>query len=276
MILSICIPTYNREKEIQRTLDCLLKQINDDIEVIVSDNASTDQTSEIIKKYPVRYYRNITNLGYDRNVDQCLKLAQGDFVWLLNSDELLKADAVKIVLQNIKKYPEVAWICIDNEMKGRRYGLYRTGREFIKQNGLVGGLMSQNIFNRRHLPEDKSKYYGNLWIHYSLALEITADKQILFIENLFVPQAAPCQWAKGGRAFYTYINLKRIVESNKYDINFAWGFPKVLLSAKKRGLRFTRERAKTIIKEFAKNPFIMILSLLILSIPILQHENIDL
>jgi glycosyltransferase involved in cell wall biosynthesis len=76
-VISICIPTYNREQLIGDCLDSVVSQINDNnlslIEIIISDNASTDNTKKIVETYQqkysnISYYRNDSNLGLIRNI----------------------------------------------------------------------------------------------------------------------------------------------------------------------------------------------------------------
>ena len=60
IVLSIAIPTYNRKSELKETLDSVLKQAQECVEVLVCDNASTDGTQYMMKEYEgrVTYYRN--------------------------------------------------------------------------------------------------------------------------------------------------------------------------------------------------------------------------
>ena len=87
-LLTIAIPTYNGAKTIRNALDILLPQCTDEIELVISDNTSTDETPEIIpeyqKLYPIRYIRNKINIGPDANFLQCMKLASGKFTYLLS------------------------------------------------------------------------------------------------------------------------------------------------------------------------------------------------
>ena len=66
ILLSICIPTYNRSKTLENTLNSLFSNPEFDsnkIEVIVSDNCSTDDTAQVVAKYPlVKYYCNKENV----------------------------------------------------------------------------------------------------------------------------------------------------------------------------------------------------------------------
>lgn len=95
-LLSICIPTYNRANYLETTLDSIVNQRSfqesDDVEVIISDNCSTDNTQEISEKYTtlygrkVRYYRNSENIR-DKNFEKVLSYGQGAFL-KLNNDTL--------------------------------------------------------------------------------------------------------------------------------------------------------------------------------------------
>ena len=96
--LTVAIPTYNGAQYIRRTLDSIIVQlqcIDEKIEVIISDNASTDGTPEVIKEYQkkysfIEYFRNDVNLGFDKNVDLLFKRAKGEYVWTLGDSEVLK------------------------------------------------------------------------------------------------------------------------------------------------------------------------------------------
>ncbi len=92
--VSILIPTYNRAHFLAPCLDSVLSQDYQDFEVIISDNHSTDNTQEIMKKYltdnRVRYYRNETNLGIIQNWKKLLyEYASGDYGKLLCDDDYL-------------------------------------------------------------------------------------------------------------------------------------------------------------------------------------------
>lgn len=104
-LLSICIPTYNRADVLDETLMALFLNPEFDsekVEVIVSDNCSTDNTIEIIAKYPlVRYYRNDINVK-DKNFNIVLSHARGDYIRLFNDTLSFKTDALKFMLEKIK------------------------------------------------------------------------------------------------------------------------------------------------------------------------------
>ena len=106
-LLSICIPTYNRAEVLDDALNKLFSNPDFDenlIEVIVSDNCSTDRTSEVVSKYPlVLYYRNDENVK-DLNFSIVLGYATGTYVRLFNDTLSFKKGALKLMLDKIEKY----------------------------------------------------------------------------------------------------------------------------------------------------------------------------
>jgi glycosyltransferase involved in cell wall biosynthesis len=91
--VSIGLPVYNGEKYIQHALDSLLQQDYEDFELIISDNASTDLSPEICKRYAamdkrIRYYQNESNIGAKWNYRRVFELAKGKyFKWAACDDE---------------------------------------------------------------------------------------------------------------------------------------------------------------------------------------------
>jgi glycosyltransferase involved in cell wall biosynthesis len=113
--LSIAIPTFNRCEYLRELLPKIISQCNHidtasrDIELVICDNASTDQTSEYIRSLNpdnsrISYYRNNRNIGGDANFINCVNLAKGKYVWLFGDDELLKDHGISDVIRILKKY----------------------------------------------------------------------------------------------------------------------------------------------------------------------------
>ena len=96
-LLTIAIPTYNRAYYLSLSLEQIFKQIQEldagEVEVLVSDNASDDDTSLVIEKMflkglNIRYEVNSQNIGGDANVARCFDLALGNYVLILGDDDL--------------------------------------------------------------------------------------------------------------------------------------------------------------------------------------------
>lgn len=112
-ILTVAVPTYNGSKTIRDMMDIMLPQITDEIEVIVSDNCSTDETPEIIKEYQkkygfIRYIRNENNIGADGNFLQCLQKASGKFVMLISDDDIIVEGGLNKILVFLKSNPDIS------------------------------------------------------------------------------------------------------------------------------------------------------------------------
>ena len=110
--LSLIIPTFNRAGMLAEALDSALAQTYPHLEIIVSDNASTDGTAELMARYQdprLRYHRNPTNLGMVGNWRQALRdLATGDFFLLLSDDDcLLEPDYLARAARLIQDHPDV-------------------------------------------------------------------------------------------------------------------------------------------------------------------------
>ena len=88
MKVSVVIPTYNRCKMLEQSIISVLSQKNTDIEIIVVDDNSTDETSTIIKKYPrIKYFRNENNMGPGYNRKRGLIETLGDYVVFMDDDD---------------------------------------------------------------------------------------------------------------------------------------------------------------------------------------------
>lgn len=121
MKLSICIPTYNRAAHLANCLQSVYVATRDlqeeDVEVCVSDNASTDATKEVVSqceiKVPLTYHRNDQNLGIPRNFLNVVNMARGEFVWLIGDDDLLLPDSLVRVLELMKKHSTVDFFYVN-------------------------------------------------------------------------------------------------------------------------------------------------------------------
>lgn len=92
--ISIIIPTYNRYDMLCEAIDSVLMQKDVLVEVIVVDDCSTDETKDILKRYPmVSYYRNEKNLGPGGSRRKGFLSATGDFVIFLDDDDFYTCDS---------------------------------------------------------------------------------------------------------------------------------------------------------------------------------------
>ncbi|MEK7285737.1 MAG: glycosyltransferase family A protein [Nitrospirota bacterium] len=105
--LSICIPTYNFGKYIEETLQSILCQITEAVEVVIVDGASTDETQEIVRKlqqtFPqIHYNRCDQRGGIDKDMAKTVEIAEGKYCWLFSADDLMKPNAISKILHEIQ------------------------------------------------------------------------------------------------------------------------------------------------------------------------------
>jgi len=104
MLLSIIICAYNADKYIKRCLDSIYNQDFLDYEIIVINDGSTDKTREIVERYGKEIKlvnKSNTGLADSRNIG--LSIAEGEYVWFVDSDDELEIDSFNVISNTIKK-----------------------------------------------------------------------------------------------------------------------------------------------------------------------------
>lgn len=123
-LLTIAIPTYNRSKILNESLGVLLPQIciyGDNLELVISDNASNDNTQEVISKYKNKFkeikfvvYLQEVNTGFFGNFKKCRELSSGKYFWLLSDNERLHSNIFQHILDFIKINAETGVFYLNN------------------------------------------------------------------------------------------------------------------------------------------------------------------
>ena len=170
MKISVCIPTYNQAKYLSGTIQSVLSQTLQPDEIIVSNDCSTDYTKKYLEKLSSRtpllkIVNQPVNLGMNRNTDVCLRLAKGDFIVKLDSDDKLLPTYLKELNELLIKYPDAGFAHAavqeidenDNPTKIRflaRKEEYLNAESSLKMS-LTGYRVSANIimFRRKALEE---------------------------------------------------------------------------------------------------------------------------
>ena len=187
-LVSICIPVYNGEPYILKTLNSALNQTYNNFEIIIYDNCSTDGTGETVKSFKdsrIIYHLNDKNYGPLYNFNKCLESANGEFIILLMADDLLKPNSIEKQVDAMLNNPDVS-LCISatnviNEfddiiMKRQLYNksLKINGKKIAKKSLMRG----RNIYGEPScvlFRKDKSKQVGNFEetgpIYYSIDLD---------------------------------------------------------------------------------------------------------
>lgn len=154
--VSILIPVYNRAKIILETLNSAIDQTYENIEVIVVDNKSTDNTFEVVKEFAeshsnVRVYQNEEDIGPVRNWRRCLDYATGEYVKILWSDDLIDPTFVEKTLPYLVAYENVGFVFTgaeifndDTGQRGKAYFIGDTGIYDTKK--FIEGSLLRRVF----------------------------------------------------------------------------------------------------------------------------------
>lgn len=111
-ILSFCIPTYNFGVFIGDTLESIVSQATDEVEIVILDGGSTDDTAQVVERYRdrfprLRYVRRPVKGGIDRDMALAVEHARGEYCWLFGADDLLREGAIARVLDAIRSGDDV-------------------------------------------------------------------------------------------------------------------------------------------------------------------------
>lgn len=110
-LVSIVMATYNGEKYLRQQLDSILQQTYQHFELVVVDDASTDETLSILNEYAgfddrIFVYPSEINLGLVSNFERGLRLARGEFIALSDQDDIFREDKIEILLTALKAHPK--------------------------------------------------------------------------------------------------------------------------------------------------------------------------
>jgi glycosyltransferase involved in cell wall biosynthesis len=183
--LSICIATRNRAHVLGEALENIGGQLTGEVEVVIVDGASTDNTAEVVEakrlRFPqIRYFPQLSNSGIDGDFDKAVELARGQYCWLLSDDDFLAEGAVARILALLATHPDAlivdVEVCSDDfrevlierrlPFRGeRRYGPREAEQLFAdcaQHLTYIGGaIVRRSIW----LARDRRSYYGTEFIH---------------------------------------------------------------------------------------------------------------
>lgn len=180
--LSICIPTYNRSGCLRECLASVVSSAEgyqEQIEILVSDNASADETMSVVSEYQntypwIRYHRNDENIGGERNFYAAAGMASGEYVWIFGDDDKMTGDAIGVVIDRIESGYNLIitnysiWLKDFSSVikhRGLPFGkdeVFDNPNEFMKRFGLHIGYITSVITKKSvflSLPPDEYEPY---------------------------------------------------------------------------------------------------------------------
>jgi len=114
--VSVLIPVFNGARFLAECLESVLAQDFTDMEILVGDDHSTDESCALLEKFAardprIRWWRNPRNLGLAANFNCCLRAAQGEYVkFVLQDDVLLGPEAIRLLVAELDAHPAVALV----------------------------------------------------------------------------------------------------------------------------------------------------------------------
>jgi glycosyltransferase involved in cell wall biosynthesis len=114
-LISVALCTYNGEKYIKEQLDSIINQTYKNLEIIVVDDCSTDDTWAIVSAYAqkdkrIKSFKNDVNLGFNKNFEKAISLTTGDYIALSDQDDIWLPDKISQLAAGIKNY----WLVFSN------------------------------------------------------------------------------------------------------------------------------------------------------------------
>jgi len=184
-LLSICIATYNRADFIGETLDSISSQLSDEVEIVVVDGASTDNTQEVVENYAagcpsLRFIRLPQKGGVDQDFCKAVEYANGEYCWLFPDDDLFNPGAIQRVLQELRNKHSL--VIVNAKVMNRDFSvqfqssMLDNSEDEIYQPGNLDGLFNRVVtivsfvgcvIIKRDiwLQREHPRYFGTEFIH---------------------------------------------------------------------------------------------------------------
>lgn len=302
ILLSICIPTYNRAHYLKNCLNSIVCQfkntnITNQIEIVISDNASQDNTQKLVKEYQaqfnnIKYFRNKENLGFDKNIINSVLKAKGQYCWYLGDDDLIKNGGLKFIINFLQKnesdlltilskpFSDINEVFQEDTKINNKLILYCDSYEEFFRKVYCHGVLGIFIFNRNLWLRVNRRNYEKFWSYFEIILKMMPLSNLKFAHLkypvLFTGQ--DYKWNKNGSALFILIHWKRVINklrSSGYSKNLVKNqlkqisskLPMTLLIAKSHNLKYSFSNLSLIYKEFYKHPFWLFLATIIFFIP---------
>ena len=143
-LFGICITTFNRSKLLEETLMSLLPEvIKFNIPIYISDNASVDNTEDVVNsiklKYPnIYYHSNSENLGIDNNMINVIEMAETKYALWFSDDDKLENGAIENILDYLKESPSLLILRRGEHFEKDFKNCYTNPFDFFYDNGMIG------------------------------------------------------------------------------------------------------------------------------------------
>lgn len=195
-LISICIPTYNRSSELREGLNQLTPlAARWDVPIVISDNASTDETVRVVAEAKARYsnvhlHRNSQNIGMDGNFEVVLRLATTQYAWLLGDDDRIHPQALERVI-DLLSAEACDLLLLNGGSADARFGrvprgfapVYTDPQAFLFDLGWHATWISGLVISTRLIASlDFKKYRNSYFSHFGSLFDALAKKRSVKIQ----------------------------------------------------------------------------------------------
>jgi glycosyltransferase involved in cell wall biosynthesis len=213
MSITIVIPTYNRADLLRRALRSIARQQQKPDQVIISDNASTDHTAEVVKEFlkigmDIRYTKHSTNIGMLKNWQSGISLVETEYFLVLADDDYLLPNCIKTGVSAFHDNPHLGmWcgvtVCVDRDLKPISLApsnLETIGKLFhfdllthiLQHPASTGSIFSKGILDRVGGFRVESEYLADL----SMMLRISAVSEVALVREPVAIYSASATYSK--------------------------------------------------------------------------------
>ncbi len=167
-VLSILLTVYNQRELLEKNLKEIIKYKGNDIEIVVSDNGSTENIYDAIQMINdprIKLFRGLKNVGHDRNIINGIEQCKAPYVFLLRTRDLILPDKIELVINTIKKNQNCSYFLFSTteEPGYSRMALedktYKSGSETIKATYKLLIHPSGHIYKKSDLRTDVYRNY---------------------------------------------------------------------------------------------------------------------
>lgn len=198
--ISVIIPTYNRSQLLREAVESVLQQTYQNFEIIIVDDASTDDTEGVVKKLMasdsrIRYYRQETNKRAPAARNRGLHQAKGDYIQFLDSDDLLLSEKFKVSMAVFEKQLDLDAVITQSQFFGDQKGIWGALPNPKAQNlilAYVRGDFSWSISGplwRKAFLQEIGGFKEDLWASQESELHLRAlcfSLKLYFIKEAYV------------------------------------------------------------------------------------------
>lgn len=197
------------KQQIKRLQSCP-HELLDKIEILISDNCSTDDTQTIVEEaisqgFKCRYIRNETNLGMDGNFVSCFRKATGKYVWLLGDDDVINIESLVKIVVFLDSKEEYGLLHIDTKVNKNEneFITYTDQNSFVKRVSYWFTFISANIVSTKYVPDIAFEEYMGTWFTLiPLYVTALAKEKANAIANITVFDSGKDVKRNGGYNFF--------------------------------------------------------------------------